>query len=95
MMMMMTNDVALVWSPRNIIQTLKVSLQTAAVGPGGVEILVVIVLLKFLKEKEATMRTIRPRTTRIPPRDLGDFNSRIRGILRIRYWPVNSLSRGM
>lgn len=41
----------LVWSPRDIIQTLKMSLQTAAVGPGGVEILVVIVLLKFLKGK--------------------------------------------
>lgn len=27
------------------------SLQTATVGPGGVEILVVIVLLKFLKEE--------------------------------------------
>jgi len=40
-----------VWSPRDIIQTLKMSLQTAAVGPGGVEILVVIVLLKFLEDK--------------------------------------------
>lgn len=39
------------WSPRDIIQTLKMSLQTAAVGPGGVEILVVIVLLKFLEGK--------------------------------------------
>jgi hypothetical protein len=29
-----------------------VSFQTAAVGPGGVEILVVIVLLKFLKGRE-------------------------------------------
>jgi len=41
----------LMWSPRDIIQTLKMSLQTAAVGPGGVEILVVIVLFNFLKGK--------------------------------------------
>lgn len=40
-----------VWSPRDIIQTLKVPLQTATVGPGGVEILVVIGLLKFLEGK--------------------------------------------
>ena len=36
--------------PGDVVQTLKVTLQTAAVGPGGVEILVVIVLLKFLKQ---------------------------------------------
>lgn len=29
---------------------MRLTFQTAAVGPGGVEILVVIVLLKFLKE---------------------------------------------
>lgn len=37
--------------PGDVVQTLKVPLQTAAVGPGGVEILVVIVLLKFLKQR--------------------------------------------
>jgi len=36
-----------------------VSLQTAAVGPGGVEILVVIVLLKFLKEREREREGVR------------------------------------
>jgi len=30
---------------------MRLTFQTAAVGPGGVEILVVIVLLKFLKRK--------------------------------------------
>lgn len=39
-------------SESNIFQTMRLTFQTAAVGPGGVEILVVIVLLKFLKKSQ-------------------------------------------
>lgn len=43
-------DVAgLLRSPSDAVQALEVAFQTAAIGPGGVEILVVIVLLKFLE----------------------------------------------
>jgi len=41
--------------PGNVIDVMQISFQTSAVGPGGVKIHVVIVLVKFLKHKNTIL----------------------------------------